>query len=74
MITNEKLIDIMLASGADVEKSSIEPGKTFENIGMDSLDMYNFFVQIEEELGVEVPDEVFEELDTLEKVRAYLEK
>jgi len=74
MITNEKLVDILLASGADVEKSNIEPDKTFENTGLDSLDMYNFFVQIEEELGVEVPDEVFEELDTLAKVRAYLGK
>lgn len=74
MITNERLIEILMASGADVDKSSIEPNKTFENIGMDSLDMYNFFVQIEDDLGVEVPDDVFEELDTLEKVRAYLEK
>lgn len=74
MVTTEKLIEIMIESGADVEKAQIEPNETFENIGLDSLDMYNFFVQIEEDLGVEVPDAVFEELNTLEKVRAYLEK
>jgi acyl carrier protein len=72
MITNEKLIDILVESGADIDPGNIEVDKTFENIGLDSLDTYNFFTQIDDDLGVEVPDEVFEQLNTIDKVRKYL--
>lgn len=73
MITNETLIDILVKSGADVEKQNVKPDQPFEDMGLDSLDMFNFFTQIDDDLEIEVPDEVFEQLDTLEKVRAYIE-
>ena len=72
MITNERLIEILLESGADIDQDDIDVYKTFESIGLDSLDTYNFFTQIDDDLGVEVPDEVFEQLNTIDKVREYL--
>lgn len=73
MITDEMLIDILVKSGADVDKQNVKPEQTFKDMGLDSLDMFNFFTQIDDDFEVEVPDEEFEKLDTLEKLRAYLE-
>lgn len=73
MIDNETLIDILVKSGADVEKQNVKHDQPFKDMGLDSLDMFNFFTQIDDDLEVEVPDEVFEHLDTLEKVRVYIE-
>ena len=73
MITHDKLIKLLKNSGADIDFDSLDPNKNLPDIGLDSLDTYNFFVEIDDDLGVEVPDEVFEELNTLEKIRNYLE-
>ena len=73
MITHDKLIKLLKKSGADIDFDSLDPNKNLPDIGLDSLDTYNFFVEIDDDLGVEVPDEVFEELNTLEKIRNYLE-
>jgi acyl carrier protein len=73
MITHDKLIKLLKKSGADIDFDNLDPNKNLPDIGLDSLDTYNFFVEIDDDLGVEVPDEVFEELNTLEKIRNYLE-
>ncbi|MDC0010725.1 acyl carrier protein [Porticoccaceae bacterium] len=73
MILQERLKEILSSSGAEVDSSAINGNMTFEDMGMDSLDMFNFFSEIDGELGVDVPDEVFEQLTTLNKLEKYLE-
>lgn len=73
MVTIEQILDILKKSGADVNVQDISPQQTFESIGLDSLDMFNFFTEIDEKLGIDVPDEDFEKLDTLEKLKDYLD-
>ena len=73
MILKERLTVILLNSGADIDVSAIDDNIAFEDMGLDSLDMFNFFSQIDEELDIEVPDEIFEQLTTLKKLRTYLE-
>ena len=73
MILQERLKEILSSSGAEVDSSAINGNMTFEDMGMDSLDTFNFFSEIDEELGVDVPDEVFEQLNTLNKLEKYLE-
>ncbi|RBO85741.1 acyl carrier protein [Marinomonas aquiplantarum] len=72
MINNEKLIDILVKSGVDVEKENIHAEQSFEDMGLDSLDMFNFFTEIDEQLGVEIPDDDFEGMNNLDEVRLYL--
>ncbi|MCT7655662.1 phosphopantetheine-binding protein [Oceanimonas sp. NS1] len=74
MITFEKLVDVLKESGADVDFGSLTPEQKFENIGLDSLDMFNFFTEIDDKFGIDVPDEDFEQLDTMEKLKNYLEQ
>lgn len=73
MITNEQLTEILLRSGVDLEARKIDFTQSFSEMGLDSLDMYNFLTQIDDELDIDVPDEVFDQLDTMEKLRTYIE-
>ncbi|MDQ7732081.1 phosphopantetheine-binding protein [Halomonas sp. SpR1] len=72
MITSEKLIDILINSGAEVDRSDISTDKSFEELGLDSLDIFNFFTEIDAELGIDVPDKDFESLQSIEDVSKYL--
>lgn len=72
MLTKDFLIELIIKAGVDIAKEDIQLDKKFSELGMDSLDTFNFFTEIDAELGVDVPDEDFEELDTLDKVFEYL--
>ena len=72
MITSEKLIELLMSSGADISEETIKADVLFSDIGLDSLDLYNFFSEIDSELGIEVPDEDFVELQNIEQVVIYL--
>ena len=72
MITSEKLIELLMSSGADISEETIKSDVLFSDIGLDSLDLYNFFSEIDSELGIEVPDEDFVELQNIEHVVIYL--
>ena len=72
MITSEKLIELLMSSGADISEETIKSDVLFSDIGLDSLDLYNFFSEIDSELGIEVPDEDFVELQNIEQGVIYL--
>tara|TARA_R110000824_G_scaffold400686_1_gene608839 strand:- start:8043 stop:8273 length:231 start_codon:yes stop_codon:yes gene_type:complete len=72
MLTKDFLKELIMKAGVDIDKEDIQLDKKFSELGMDSLDTFNFFTEIDAELGVDVPDEDFEELDTLDKVFEYL--
>lgn len=74
MVTDDKLKEILIKSGADIDSSELSMSKTFEELGLDSLDVFNFFTEIDSELGVDVPDEDFESLKTLTDVQEYVMK
>jgi acyl carrier protein len=61
-----------MSSGADISEETIKADVLFSDIGLDSLDLYNFFSEIDSELGIEVPDEDFVELQNIEQVVIYL--
>jgi acyl carrier protein len=48
-----------------VPEEAIRPEATFEELDLDSLDLVEFALAAEEELGVRISDEEAEELDTL---------
>lgn len=74
MITKEKLIEVMLSAGVEIEADDIDPNATFEELGLDSLDVFNFFSEIDAELGVEIPDSDFDKLQTIKQIAAYINK
>lgn len=72
MVTNEQLIEILISSGADIDRADIDTSKSLEELGLDSLDIFNLFTEIDAELGIDVPDKDFESLKTIEDINKYL--
>lgn len=72
MITEKDLIEFLVTSGAEIKREDINVLETFEDMGLDSLDVFNFFTEIESEIGLDVPDEDFDTLQTIKDVKDYI--
>lgn len=66
----EKLIAI-IAEYLGKDASEIEADATFEDLGLDSLDIAELVMQIEDELGVSI--ELSAELNNIDKLVEYIE-
>ena len=52
----------------DVEPEAVKPSASFANdLGADSLDTVELVMALEEAFDIEIPDEVAEKIDTVEK-------
>jgi len=69
MEIKEKLVDI-IAKYLDVDKETIRTDVHFADLGLDSLDVAELVMQIEDELGVSV--ELTSDVDTLDKLAEYV--
>ena len=57
-----------------VEESKITKEASFvDDLGADSLDTVELVMQLEEEFGIEIPDEDAESLTTVQKVVEYID-
>lgn len=61
----------IIAEYLDREESSIATDVTFKEIGLDSLDIMELVMQIEEEVDCKI--ELSQEMDTIDKLCAYIE-
>jgi acyl carrier protein len=65
----------VVADKLDVDASKIVPEASFANdLGADSLDVVELVMALEEEFGVEIPDEEAEKLQTVQNVVDYVAK
>lgn len=55
----------ILVDNFGVDQASVSPEATFEDLDLDSLDLVEFALAAEEELGVRIEDEEAEGLQTL---------
>ncbi len=67
----EKIVDI-LAEYKNVEPSEIKTDVPFTELGLDSLDVAELVMQIEDELGVSL--EMSVQYNTIDKLVAYIEQ
>ena len=72
MVTLEKLVELMAQADISVAKDDVAPETTFSELGLDSLDIFNFFVEVDNELGVAIPDEDFEQLNSFATLLDYV--
>lgn len=64
----------ILSEQFDVEEDSITMETSIINdLGADSLDVVDLLMNIDDEFGVEVPDEDVEKVKTVEDLVAYIE-
>lgn len=64
----------LLVDKFGVAEEDIKPEATFSDLDLDSLDLVEFALAAEEEMGVRISDEEAEQLDTLNDTVALLEE
>lgn len=70
----EKIKEIT-AEALGTEVSSLTAETSFkEDLGADSLDLFELVMALEEEFSVEIPTEDLEEIKTIGDVEAYIQK
>ena len=68
-------VKMILANQFDVEEDTITPETNIlEDLSVDSLDIVDMLMSLEDEFDVEIPDEKIETLRTVADVVAYIEE
>ena len=74
MSTFDKVKEVIIDK-LGIEDSKIESGSSFvDDLGADSLDTVELIMQLEEEFGIEIPDEDAEKITTVQAAVDYIEK
>ncbi|MGB9722423.1 MAG: acyl carrier protein [Chloroflexia bacterium] len=76
MLTEEQLLRLrkIVADRLGVDESQIVPEASFvEDLNADSLDLVELIMALEEEFGLQIPDEDAEKIRTVGDAIAYLE-
>ncbi|MFT6631418.1 MAG: acyl carrier protein [Bacteriovoracaceae bacterium] len=69
----EAKVIAIVSEAANVEASTIKADTSFvDDLNLDSLDMVEMMMKMEEEFGVEIPEDKTEDLKTINDVTAYL--
>ncbi len=58
---------------ANVDEMTMDT-RIAEDLGADSLDVVEMLMSVEDEFGIEIPDEAIEDLKTIGNVVEYIEK
>jgi len=75
MATIEKRVKEIIANQLGVDQEEVVPEASFvEDLGADSLDLVELIMAIEEEFGVEVPDEEAEKIRKVQDAIDYIQK
>ncbi|MDL1956380.1 MAG: acyl carrier protein [Candidatus Desulfofervidus auxilii] len=75
MANIEERVKEIIANQLGVNPEEVVPGASFvEDLGADSLDLVELIMAIEEEFGVEVPDEEAEKIRTVQDAIDYIQE
>ena len=73
MSTFDKVKEVIIDK-LGIEDSKIESGSSFvDDLGADSLDTVELIMQLEEEFGIEIPDDDAEKITTVQAAIDYLD-
>ena len=74
MATFDKVRDIVVDQ-LGVEADEVNIDSTFiDDLGADSLDIVELIMALEEEFGIEIPDEAAEKIKTVQDVVSYIDQ
>ena len=67
-------IQELVAEGLNIDAEKVVPTASFkEDLGADSLDLFELVMYFEDEFGVEIPTEELEKMNTVQDVMDYIE-
>jgi acyl carrier protein len=68
-----KVIDLIAEVLVDVNKENIQlDSKIVEDLGAESLDIYDMIALLEDEFGLEITDEEVEKIQTVKDVASFI--
>ena len=70
----ENVIRTLLTQEFKVEEDGIKPEATFEQLGLDSLDVVSFAMALEDRLQIEIPEKELDGVETYADALALLER
>ena len=71
---SERVTDI-IASQLGVEKEKLKPETSFINdLGADSLDLVEVIMELEDEFGINIPEDAAEKIQTVGQAVDFIEK
>jgi acyl carrier protein len=73
-VTYEQILATIEGVGVSIDVATIMPDTSLAKTGIDSLEMMNVFLAIEEKFGIKIPDDDIDALDTVDDIIAYLHK
>jgi acyl carrier protein len=66
-------VKVIVSQQLEVDPDKVTPEASFANdLGADSLDTVELVMALEEEFGIEIPDEVAETIDTVGKAAEHI--
>ena len=74
MITEERIMDIIIGWLMDEKKEITKESNFVDDLGLDSLDMIELKMIFEEEMGIEIPNEDIYEAKTVRELISYLKR
>jgi len=69
----EEKIKRIISDYLIIDSSEISSDQTFANLGLDSLDMVEIFLKIEDEFDIEIGDDDSDKIRTISSLVQYLE-
>lgn len=64
----------ILSDQLDIEEEAITPESLLvEDLGADSLDAIDIVMSVEDEFGIEVPDEIIEKIESVSDIITFVE-
>ena len=67
-------LQAIIADQLELDAETITPDSNIlDDLGADSLDVVDLIMSVEDEFGIEVPDEALEDIRTVEEMVKYIE-
>ena len=73
-VEQEEIFSIVVSTGVSVDVSTIKGDSILSEIGIDSLEMMDVLLKIEEKFNIKIPDEDIDALNTIDSIVSYLQK
>jgi acyl carrier protein len=69
--TLQKIVTLIVQE-LKIEPNDVKVNASFQDLGVDSLDMVQIIMKCEEQFGLEIPDDVAEKFHTINDVVDYI--
>lgn len=74
MITADSIKKLMVTAGIDIDINSIVNEVPLQELGLDSLDVYNLLSELQDYTGIDVPESEINSLQSVDDFVEYFSK